>query len=110
MKGVSAALHAVPCGASRFILEKPMDHHTTTYKAIKPDDYGFILTSIAEDCLKSIAMVKRAQGCAITLISGAPGSGKTQALEAHCRVDENALLVTAVSGEDRPLDVSATLL
>lgn len=87
-----------------------MDHDDNDY--IEPDVHegsGYILTSIAKDIETSIAMVEYTQGAAITLISGAPGSGKTKALLAHLRTNRNALLVTAVAGENRELDIAASL-
>ena len=71
-------------------LEKP--------KVRGPDPYGFIRTETAQDILRSLALVQSIDGPAITMISGAPGIGKTETLLHYCRENEEAIYVAIAAG------------
>jgi hypothetical protein len=83
-------------------LEKP------ALKRADPD--GFILTETAEDILRSIALVRSIKGSAITMVSGAPGIGKTEALLHFERQNlDSAVYVAVAKGEGTPFHIGTLI-
>lgn len=66
-----------------------------------PATGGFVMTESAEDIIRSLCMVGGHDGGAITLISAAPGTGKTHSLM-HFKMTQrpDAVFHTAVADED----------
>lgn len=73
-----------------------------------PNPDGFILTETAEDIFRSLALVRSINGPAMTMISGAPGVGKTEALRQFERERvETAIHISIAKGEGNPFHVAA---
>lgn len=84
-------------------LEKPQ------VRGANPD--GFILTETAEDIYRSLALVRSINGPAMTVISGAPGVGKTEALRQFERErPETAIHISIAKGEGNPFHVATSIL
>ncbi len=75
-----------------------------------PAAQGFLETETARDILRSLALVRSIDGPAMTMISGAPGIGKTETLRYFETQDPNGvLLLTVTKGEGNPLNVAKAL-
>lgn len=75
------------------------------------DSEGFIATETAQDIQRSIGLVRSINGPAITMISGAHGIGKTEALMHYCRENaEIALFVSIAKGEGNPTHVATSIM
>ncbi|MDZ4392963.1 AAA family ATPase [Cypionkella sp.] len=75
------------------------------------DAEGFIRTETAEDILRSLALVRSINGPAVTLISGAPGIGKTETLLHSQRQDwDGSIYVSIAKGEGNPFHVASRIL
>lgn len=72
-------------------------------KLIKPEappvPSGFVMTEAARDMLRSLNALTAIPGGALTMIAGAPGTGKTETLWHYLRQTRQALSCTAVAGE-----------
>jgi DNA transposition AAA+ family ATPase len=74
------------------------------------DAEGFIATETAQDIQRSIGLVRSINGPAITMISGAPGIGKTETLLHYCRENpESALYISIAKGEGNPYHVATSV-
>ena len=72
---------------------------------------GFITTETAQDILRSIGLVRSINGPAITMISGAPGIGKTETMMHYCRENpDSALYISIAKGEGNPYHVATSVL
>jgi len=75
------------------------------------DAAGFIRTETAEDILRSLALLRSIDGAAVTMISGAPGIGKTEALLHYERQDRQAAVhISIAKGEGNPFHVAGRIL
>ena len=82
-------------------------------KASEPlsDEFGFIRTETAQDILRTLTLMKSVNGPAVSMISGAPGIGKTETLLHYERENpEIALRISIPKGEGNPFHVSANIL
>jgi len=68
-----------------------------TPKVRGPPPYGSIRTETAQDIPRSPALVQSIDGPAITMISGAPGIGKTETLLDHCRENGQEAIYVAIA-------------
>lgn len=68
-----------------------------------PQAGGFVMTETARDILRSVTLVRQMGGAALTMIAGAPGVGKSEALK-HYKTDcdPNCIYIQAVRGEGTP--------
>lgn len=72
---------------------------------------GFIRTETAEEILRSLALVRSIDGPAVTMISGAPGIGKTATLLYHERQDrETSVRISIAKGAGNPFHVASRIL
>ncbi|TDL83903.1 hypothetical protein E2L05_18720 [Meridianimarinicoccus aquatilis] len=64
---------------------------------------GFVMTDTARDILRSLSLVRQFGGAAMTMIAGAPGVGKSEALK-HYAAQNGAgcIYIQAVRGEGTP--------
>lgn len=75
------------------------------------DTEGFIRTETAEEILRSLALVRSINGPAVTMISGAPGIGKTETLQHYKRQDcQASIYVSIAKGEGNPFHVAGRIL
>lgn len=82
-------------------------------KASEPvsDEFGFIRTETARDILRTLTLLQSVNGPAVSMISGAPGIGKTETLLHYERENpEIALRISIPKGEGNPFHVSANIL
>lgn len=80
-------------------------------EAQAPATGGFVMTESAQDMLRSLQLVSAAACDAITLISAAPGTGKTEVLRHFKREHRpDAVFHTAVAGEGTPWGVACQLM
>ncbi|MDF3855293.1 AAA family ATPase [Paracoccus pantotrophus] len=80
-------------------------------EAQAPATGGFVMTASAQEMLRSLQLVSAEAGGAITLISAAPGTGKTEALYHFKREHRpDAVFHTAVAGEGTPWGVACQLM
>jgi DNA transposition AAA+ family ATPase len=84
-------------------LEKPEER--------RADPTGFIRTETADDILRSLSLVRSIDRPAMTMISGAPGIGKTETLRHYeAQNPETALRVSIAKGEGNPFHVASVVL
>lgn len=75
------------------------------------DKYGFIRTETALDILRTLTLMQSVNGPAVSLISGAPGIGKTETLLHYERENPQTAPRSAIpKGEGNPFHVSANIL
>ena len=82
-------------------------------KASEPvsDEYGFIRTETALDILRTLTLMQSIKGPAVSMISGAPGIGKTETLMHYERENpQTALRISIPKGEGNVSHVSAHIL
>ena len=71
---------------------------------------GFVATETAEDMLRSLRLIRVQKGVRMTMIAGAPGTGKTTAVARFASEVPEAIHVTAVRGEGSIYTVADLLL
>jgi hypothetical protein len=72
---------------------------------------GFIRTETSDDILRSLSLIRSINGPAMTMISGAPGIGKTETLRHYERQNrETAVHVSIAKGEGNPFHVATVIL
>ena len=77
--------------------------------AVQPK--GFIQTETAKDILRSLDLVRSINGRAVTMISGAPGIGKTETLFHYMeQVGQDAIYISIAKGEGNPSHVATAIL
>ena len=75
-----------------------------------PEPGGFVMTETAQDILRSVTLVRQMGGAALTMIAGAPGVGKSQALEHYRRTHGmDCLYIQAVCAEGTPWNFAQSL-
>ena len=82
-------------------------------KASEPvsDEYGFIRTETALDILRTLTLMQSIKVPAVSMISGAPGIGKTETLLHYERENpQTALRISIPKGEGNVSHVSAHIL
>ncbi len=76
-----------------------------------PADDTFIRTAVADDILRSIDLVRHIEGPAMTMVSGAPGVGKTGTLDHYARITGDAsIMMTVAQGEGNPSHLASALM
>ncbi len=72
---------------------------------------GFVMTHTAADIQRSIDLIRSIDGPAMTMISGAPGVGKSATLREIARnLGDDAVYVTIAKGEGNPSNVATAIL
>jgi len=75
------------------------------------DEYGFIHTETALEILRTLTLLRSVNGPAMSMISGAPGIGKTETLLHYERQNPGTTLrISIPKGEGNPFHVSANIL
>jgi DNA transposition AAA+ family ATPase len=71
----------------------------------------FVYTETARDILRSVELVRTLPGTAMTMITGEPGVGKTQALQHRCASEGfDAVYLSIANGEGKPTAIATNLL
>lgn len=71
----------------------------------------FVATETGADIARSLELLRRADGAAFTMISGAPGIGKTWAVQEFCaQMGYDAIYITIGHGEGRPATLGSLVL
>lgn len=71
----------------------------------------FVETETARDIYRSLDLVRTLPGPALTIISGAPGVGKTRCLRQFCASEGfDAIFLSIASGEGKPFAAAENLL
>lgn len=82
-----------------------------TPAAATPVGDGYVMTQTAADIQRSVDLVRSINGPAMTMISGAPGVGKSAALKEIARkLGDDAVYVTIAKGEGNPSNVATAIL
>jgi len=72
---------------------------------------GFVMTHTAADIQRSVDLIRSIDGPAMTMISGAPGVGKSATLREIARnLGDDAVYVTIAKGEGNPSNVATAIL
>ena len=71
--------------------------------------WGMVMTSTAQEILRSIHHVRQAPG-RLTMIAAVPGAGKSEALLRYVQNEKHVLLHTTVAAEGKVWDVAAALM
>lgn len=72
---------------------------------------GFVMTHTAADIQRSVDLIRSIDGPAMTMISGAPGVGKSATLREIARnLGDEAVYVTIAKGEGNPSNVATAIL
>ena len=72
---------------------------------------GFVMTHTAADIQRSVDLIRSIDGPAMTMISGAPGVGKSATLrEITRKLGDDAVYVTIAKGEGNPSNVATAIL
>ncbi|MGG7567738.1 AAA family ATPase [Rhodovulum sp. DZ06] len=73
---------------------------------------GFVMTETAAEILRSLNLVRSGANGGVTMISGAPGIGKTEALLHLCEElgAQDAVYLRVAKGEGRPWNIAYNLL
>jgi len=79
------------------------------FRPRRPDE--FAMTETAQDILRSLELMRSRPEPSLVMISGAPGVGKSKALEYFCAQEgHGALYWSIANGEGKPTAISETLL
>jgi DNA transposition AAA+ family ATPase len=70
-----------------------------------------VKTETGEEIARSLELLRQKAGTVLTMIAGAPGVGKTRALEEFCgQMGYDAIYITVASGEGRPACLGSEIL
>ena len=77
--------------------------------AAPPRRDGFVMTETASDMLRSLRLLRELDGGALTMIAGAPGVGKSRAVEAFMKEAPDATVIRMAKGEGTAWNLAKTI-